>query len=57
MKYIKNLLASLVIIGVCGMVAGCGTANIITIVVSIVLIVCCSIGVCIAERAEEDATL
>jgi hypothetical protein len=39
------------------MVAGCGTANIITIIVSIVLIVCCSIGVCIAERAEEDATL
>lgn len=53
MRFIKNFLASLVIIGVCGLVAGAGTANLFIIFASVILIICSAIGVCTAEEKEE----
>lgn len=54
MKYIKNLLGILVICGVCGWVLGAGTGNIITAIVSTILVVSCSIGVCKVEEKQND---
>jgi len=54
MKYIKNLLGTLVICGVCGWALGAGTGNIFTIVFSTFLVVSCSIGVCKAEEKQND---
>ena len=52
MKYIKNLLGILVIVGVCGWALGAGTGNVVTVLVSTVLVVSCSIGVCKAEETK-----
>ncbi|HEX3038193.1 MAG TPA: hypothetical protein VHO94_04270 [Oscillospiraceae bacterium] len=54
MRYIKDFFALGVISGLSGLVAGAGTTDFIVLGISTVAVVTCSIGVCIAERVEEE---
>jgi hypothetical protein len=53
-KYIKELLIILSLIGLSGTIAGTGTGDLFIILISLFLLVSCSIGACCAEEMEEQ---